>query len=110
MVGQEEYFRNLQEYIANIELELKAPEAIYEERLAVCKDCDLLLEGMCRVCGCYVELRAAMKKNACPRHRWGSVVLENTPCLNSHRTALSSVNDATASPPSSALPMKIYSA
>ncbi len=77
MAGQEEYFKNLQEYIANIEPELKAPEAVYEERLAVCKDCDLLLEGMCRVCGCYVELRAAMNKNACPRHRWESMAPED---------------------------------
>lgn len=70
MIGREEYFKNLQEYIANIEPDLKAPEDLYEERLAVCKDCDLLLEGMCRSCGCYVELRAAMKKNACPWHKW----------------------------------------
>lgn len=74
MIGQEEYFKNLQEYIANIETELKVTEDLYEERLAVCKDCELLLEGMCRSCGCYVELRAAMKKNACPRHKWESNV------------------------------------
>lgn len=72
MAGQEEYFRNLHEYIANIEPELKAPGDLYEERLAVCRDCDLLLEGMCRSCGCYVELRAAMSRNACPRHKWES--------------------------------------
>lgn len=70
MAGQEEYFRNLREYIENIEPELKAPEELYEGRLAVCRDCGLLLEGMCRSCGCYVELRAAMEKNACPRHKW----------------------------------------
>lgn len=73
MIGQEEYFKNLREYIANIEPELKASEDLYEKRLALCKACDLLLEGMCRSCGCYVELRAAMKKNACPVHRWESV-------------------------------------
>lgn len=76
MIGQEEYFKNLREYIANIEPDLKAPEDLYEERLAVCKDCDLLLEGMCRSCGCYVELRAAMKKNACPWHKWESFLSE----------------------------------
>ncbi len=32
------------------------------------------------------------------------------PCLNFHQTALSAVNDATASPPFSALLMKIYPA
>lgn len=70
MIGQEEYFKSLQEYIANIDPDLKADEALYEKRLAVCTGCELLLEGMCRTCGCYVELRAAMKKNTCPNHKW----------------------------------------
>lgn len=64
------YFKNLQEYIAGIEEELKAENLLYEERLSVCKQCDMLLSGMCRICGCYVELRAAMKKNSCPKHKW----------------------------------------
>ena len=70
MVGKEEYFRSLREYIANPDPEIKADEALYEERLAVCKECDLLLEGMCRICGCYVELRAVVAKNICPRKKW----------------------------------------
>lgn len=76
MIGQEEYFRNLQEYIANIEPDLKVSDELYEQRLAVCRDCELLLEGMCRSCGCYVELRAAMRKNACPWHKWECVSSE----------------------------------
>ena len=70
MVGKEEYFRSLREYIANLDPEIKADEALYEERLAVCKECDLLLEGMCRICGCYVDLRAVVAKNICPRKKW----------------------------------------
>ena len=70
MVGKEEYFRSLREYIANLDPEIKADEALYEEMLAVCKECDLLLEGMCRICGCYVELRAVVAKNICPRKKW----------------------------------------
>lgn len=64
------YFKNLKEYIDNIDEELKADNTLYEERLSICKECDLLLSGMCRSCGCYVELRAAMKKNYCPKHMW----------------------------------------
>ena len=45
MAGQEEYFKSLHEYIANIESDMKVPDELYEERLAVCKDCELLLEG-----------------------------------------------------------------
>lgn len=70
MVGKEEYFRSLREYIANLDPDIKADEALYEERLAACKECDLLLEGMCRICGCYVELRAVVAKNICPRKKW----------------------------------------
>ena len=65
-----EYFKNLHEYIAGIDEELKAEKALYEKRLSVCKECGLLLEGMCRSCGCYVELRAVMSKNKCPNDRW----------------------------------------
>lgn len=64
------YFQNLHDYIAGIDEELKAAKTLYEERLSVCKECDMLLSGMCRVCGCYVELRAVMKRNSCPGRRW----------------------------------------
>lgn len=70
MVGKEEYFRSLREYIANLDPDIKADEALYEERLGICKECDLLLEAMCRICGCYVELRAVVAKNICPRKKW----------------------------------------
>ena len=63
-------FRSLREYIANLDEDIRAPEPLYEERLAVCKGCELLLEGMCRSCGGYVELRAAVAKNICPRKKW----------------------------------------
>ena len=70
MVGQEEYFRSLWEYIENLDVDVKAPEDLYENRLMICKKCEMLLEGMCRSCGCYVELRAAVGKNGCPREKW----------------------------------------
>ena len=61
-----EYFENLREYMAGIDEELKVDEGEYDRRLALCKECDNLMSGMCRICGCYVELRALMKKNGCP--------------------------------------------
>lgn len=70
MIGQEEYFRSLRDYIENLDPDIKSSEALYEDRLTVCKECGLLLEGMCRSCGCYVELRAAIERNACPRKKW----------------------------------------
>lgn len=70
LIGQEEYFQNLQEYIANLDADIKADEATYESRLQVCLDCDMLMQGMCRTCGCYVELRAVVAKNHCPKKKW----------------------------------------
>lgn len=48
----------------------KADETLYEERLKICRDCEKLLEGTCLACGCYVELRAAGKKERCPYRHW----------------------------------------
>ncbi len=61
-----EYFKNMYEYIAQLDPEVKAGEELYENRLAACKACKNLVNGMCRVCGCFVEMRAAVKKNSCP--------------------------------------------
>ncbi len=61
-----EYYRNMYEYIDNLDEDIKAPAGIYEKRLEACKQCDSLLNGMCRVCGCFVEMRAAVMKNGCP--------------------------------------------
>lgn len=65
-MSESEYFENLYRYIENLPREDKVSDECYEERLSICKDCDLLQSGMCRLCGCYVELRAAMKVRSCP--------------------------------------------
>lgn len=69
-MNQNEYFENLRQYIDNLDEELKADQKLYEERLKNCKACDFLLDGMCRACGCFVELRGIMKKNRCPYEKW----------------------------------------
>ena len=69
-MDQNEYFQNLHDYIENLDEDIKVSSQLYDERLAVCKECDNLLEGMCKACGCYVELRAAVKKNKCPYKKW----------------------------------------
>ncbi len=70
MAGQEKVFQNMREYIENLDIDVKANDVLYESRLNVCKECDLLLQGMCRTCGCYVELRAAVEKHTCPNKKW----------------------------------------
>lgn len=75
-MDKDEYFRNLHTYIANLDEDIKAPAELYENRLSVCRECDLLADGMCRGCGCFVELRAAISKNACPYDKWKAVYME----------------------------------
>lgn len=70
MAGQESVYRNLREYIDNLDQDIRAEEGLYESRLLVCRECSMLLQGMCRSCGCYVELRAAVEKNSCPNRKW----------------------------------------
>ena len=67
-MDQNAYFENLHAYIRDLDEELKV-----EEPLSLCRKCDLQADGMCRACGCYVELRAVMKKNSCPYEKWVSV-------------------------------------
>lgn len=57
-------------YIENLEPEDRTGEDEYYRRLSVCKECDMLLEAMCRACGCYVEIRAALGKQKCPYNKW----------------------------------------
>ncbi|WMC91518.1 DUF6171 family protein [Kineothrix sp. MB12-C1] len=69
-MDKREYFENLHKYIVNLEEDIKVEQLVYERRLAVCQHCELLMDGMCRACGCYVELRAAMRVKACPYEKW----------------------------------------
>ncbi|MCR5250154.1 MAG: DUF6171 family protein [Lachnospiraceae bacterium] len=53
-----------------MDAEMRAPEELYRKRLAICTECEKLLQGTCQSCGCYVELRAAAVKGNCPRKKW----------------------------------------
>ena len=56
----------MKEWLNAIPDEQKAGPDIYRARLDVCKACDHLFGGLCRLCGCYVELRAAKARMDCP--------------------------------------------
>lgn len=53
-------------YIGRIEEENRAEDEVYDRRLATCGGCSKYLNGMCRLCGCFVAIRAAGKKQYCP--------------------------------------------
>ncbi len=64
--SREEFFQKLEAYIANLDEEDRADQQTYESRLRTCARCPHLTDGMCVLCGCYVELRAALKVRRCP--------------------------------------------
>lgn len=61
--GLEEY---LLRYLAQLTPEEQAEDVTYARRLACCGKCTWYGEHMCRACGCYVQLRAAVKGQNCP--------------------------------------------
>ena len=63
-------YENMYLYISQLDEEIKTPAEVYEERLNVCKACESLISGMCKHCGCFVEMRAAVGKNYCPYKKW----------------------------------------
>lgn len=65
-IAEEDFLRNMRQYIRGLDEEIKTESQEYQRRLAFCKECDNLINGMCRICGCFVEYRAAVEKNHCP--------------------------------------------
>jgi len=63
-------FENMFTYIAQLDEEIKTDTLIYEKRLKTCKTCESLVNGMCKHCGCFVEMRAAIITNHCPNRNW----------------------------------------
>ena len=70
MLDKGEELRKLEALIERLPAPEKASEAVYEQRLKVCQECELLMDGTCNACGCYVELRAATKGRKCPKKKW----------------------------------------
>lgn len=64
------YVRDLKSVLDRMDARDKAADKLYRERLSVCKTCDFLVNGTCDACGCYVELRAALRRGKCPYRHW----------------------------------------
>lgn len=65
-IAEEDFLRNMRQYIEGLDEDIKTEEPEYQRRLQLCCQCSKLMRGLCRVCGCFVEYRAAVKKNHCP--------------------------------------------
>ncbi|GAB4424227.1 MAG: hypothetical protein OHK0011_04700 [Turneriella sp.] len=48
-----------------------ASDAVRDSRLAICKSCEYLVMGSnCRLCGCFVHLKARYAAASCDIHKW----------------------------------------
>lgn len=65
-------YKKVQELISLIPEDSKTSDAEYRRRLKICGQCEELQNGICRKCGCFVELRAATSSHYCPSayHKW----------------------------------------
>ena len=68
--SKEVYDRLIVEGLKALPAEDLTTENVTAKRLEVCKDCEKINQGTCLACGCYVEIRAALKAGKCPYSKW----------------------------------------
>lgn len=69
-IDSNEQYQNMFKYIEGLDENIKTHPSVYEVRLRTCKTCSSLVNGMCKHCGCFVEMRAAITRNQCPNKKW----------------------------------------
>lgn len=65
-MAEEDVLESITTRIDKLSPQEKTDDELYAKRLNECKNCEHLISGVCMKCGCYVEFRAAFKKNNCP--------------------------------------------
>ena len=76
-IGEIEYAAHIGRYIDALGDSEKVGAGLYLERLAFCRGCDGLVNGVCRFCGCFVELRAVRVGVGCPNpgfDKWACLI------------------------------------
>ncbi len=66
--GEKVTYDEIMSYVSTLDKNDLVSEDLYCERISKCKKCDFLISGMCRKCGCYVEIRARLKNTDCPNY------------------------------------------
>ena len=69
-LDEEKYHKMIGQYIEIFDKSERASDELMENRLSFCRECDKLNAGTCLSCGCYVEMRAAIRKMQCPYKKW----------------------------------------
>ena len=62
----EKFHANINDYIYSLSDEIKVVNEEYQRRLSICRECENMLNGMCKKCGCFIETRAIKKLSYCP--------------------------------------------
>lgn len=57
------------------------PNEIYEDRITICKSCDYYfkLTGNCKVCLCFMKVKARLAPMECPKKYWQKTTEIETP-------------------------------
>jgi len=58
--------QSVRELVEMLPDHIRADADVTRRRLEKCRQCDNLYGGMCALCGCYVQLRAAKARMGCP--------------------------------------------
>lgn len=61
-----DYHGRIASYLEHIDADVKCNQELYRIRLAACNACGNHISGICRICGCFVEMRAAVATRTCP--------------------------------------------
>ena len=65
-VPEGELIAYLDKYVSELPERERASDEVYRARLSACADCPERAEATCRLCGCYVQVRAAKRRMRCP--------------------------------------------
>ena len=65
-VPEGELIAYLDRYVSELSEEERVDDTTYHTRLTLCAACDFRTDATCRLCGCYVQARAAKKRMGCP--------------------------------------------
>ena len=51
------------------------PSEVYKKRIDICKSCVkyFKLTGNCKVCGCFMKIKARVSQQYCPEEKWSAI-------------------------------------
>jgi hypothetical protein len=57
----------------------RVSEAVFEERLAICRACPQLIKltQQCKKCGCNMPLKTKLPHATCPLNKWGQAEIDH---------------------------------